>query len=69
MSGNASRKYKQYKKMIENRKLFGNMAGKNEYGYTDLVPMSTARGEIIIKKREQCISTGDGRCFLSGKGR
>lgn len=50
MSGNTSRKYKQYKLMLKERKRYGNVPGKNEYGYTDLVPMSAASGKIIIKR-------------------
>lgn len=36
MSGNASRKYKQYKLMQERRRLFGDVSAKDELGRLDL---------------------------------
>lgn len=63
MSGNTSRKYKQYKRMLENRKLFGNISARNEYGYSDLLPMSAARGEIVIKRQKKSKSTGKAGAF------
>lgn len=47
MSGNASRKYKQYKLMQERRKLFGDIKARDEYGGLDLVALSAAQGRII----------------------
>ncbi len=63
MSRNTSRKYKRYKRMKENEKLFGDILAKNEYGYTDLVPMSASKGEIVIKKQKYSGSTGNVGAF------
>ena len=50
MSGNASRKYKQYKMMQERRKLFGDLSARDEFGNTDLVAYSAAKGRIYISR-------------------
>lgn len=58
MSGNASRKYKQYmkgreqeweKEARERRKFFGNISPKGDNGIVDLVAYSAARGEIVVR--------------------
>lgn len=61
MSGNASRKYKQYKLMLENRNLFGDISQRNEYGNMDLVPMYASKGKVMIKKNNR--STGKAGVF------
>lgn len=47
MSGNASRKYKQYKLMQERRRYFGNVAPRCETGRLDLVAYAAAQGRVI----------------------
>ena len=47
LSGNASRKHKQYRLMQERRELFGNLSAKDECGKVDLTAFSAARGNII----------------------
>ena len=47
MSGNASRKYKQYKLMQERRRYFGNVAPRGETGRLDLVAYAVAQGRVI----------------------
>lgn len=47
MSGNASRKYKQYKLMQERRRYFGNVAPRGETGRLDLVAYAAAQGRVI----------------------
>ena len=47
MSGNASRKYKQYTLMQEHRRYFGNVAPRGETGRLDLVAYAAAQGRVI----------------------
>ena len=47
LSGNASRKHKQFRLMQERRELFGNLSAKDECGKVDLTAFSAARGNII----------------------
>lgn len=47
MSGNASRKYKQYMLMQERKKLFGDISARDENGKLDLVTFSVSHGSII----------------------
>jgi hypothetical protein len=48
ISGNTSRKYKQYKMMQDRREYFGDISPKDEYGRPDLIPYSASRGTIFI---------------------
>ena len=48
MSGNASRKHKQYKLRQERSRYFGSIAPRDETGTVDLVAYAAARGRIII---------------------
>lgn len=48
MSGNTSRKYKQYKIMQEKRKLFGDICARDERGILDLVAFGASQGRVII---------------------
>lgn len=50
MSGNASRKYKQYMLMQERKKLFGDISARDENGILDLVAFSASHGTIITGK-------------------
>jgi hypothetical protein len=47
MSGNASRKHKQYRLMQERRELFGDVTAKDEFGRVDLVAFSASQGRIV----------------------
>ena len=47
MSGNTSRKHKQYQLMKEHRKLIGDISAKDEYGRLDLVALGASQGRII----------------------
>lgn len=48
MSGNASRKYKQYMLMQERRKYFGDISPRNEAGRLDLVAFGASQGRVAI---------------------
>lgn len=48
MSGNVSRKYKQYRLMQERRDLFGDVSAKDEFGRVDLVAFGASCGRVII---------------------
>jgi len=50
MSGNASRKYKQYMLMQERRKLFGDIEARTEEGILDLVAYGAAKGRVITSR-------------------
>lgn len=52
MSGNASRKYKQYMMMQERIRLFGNISAKDENGRLDLIALSAAQGRIITSRTQ-----------------
>ncbi|WP_139905478.1 hypothetical protein [Clostridium thermarum] len=47
MSGNTSRKYKQYRLMQERRQLFGDVKALDEFGRVDLVAFSASQGRVI----------------------
>ena len=47
VSGNASRKHKQYKLRQERRKFFGDIGPRDETGKVDLVAYAAAQGRII----------------------
>ena len=47
MSGNASKKYKQYKLMQERKRYFGEVAPRGETGNLDLVAYAAAQGRVI----------------------
>lgn len=47
MSGNASRRYKQYKLMRERKKLFGSISPKDEFGNLDIITFAASQGKII----------------------
>ncbi len=47
MSGNTSRKYKQYRLMQERRQLFGDVSVKDEFGRVDLVAFGASQGRVI----------------------
>ncbi|SHE89506.1 hypothetical protein [Caloramator proteoclasticus] len=47
MSGNASRKYKQYRLMQERKQLFGDVKVLNEFGKVDFVAFSASQGRVI----------------------
>lgn len=49
MSGNNSRKHKRYMEMIQRRKDYGDIEKTNEYGFSDLVAYSAARGDMAIE--------------------
>lgn len=51
MSGNNSRKYKQYLELQERRRRFGDIAMKDEYGITDLVAFGASRGMTVIQSQ------------------
>lgn len=48
MSGNASRKHKEYMLMKERRKYFGDISPRNEEGRLDLVAFGASRGRVAI---------------------
>ena len=52
MSGNASRKYKQYMLIQERIRLFGNISARDENGRLDLVALSAAQGRIITSRTQ-----------------
>lgn len=47
MSGNASRKYKQFKERQERKRLFGKFGARDENGKLDLVALGASQGRII----------------------
>ena len=47
ISGNNSRKHKQFRIMLERRKLFGDISAKDENGRSDLIAFSASQGRII----------------------
>ncbi|MBP2033471.1 hypothetical protein J2Z42_002174 [Clostridium algifaecis] len=47
MSGNVSRKYKQYRLMQERRDLFGDVSAKDDFGRVDLVAFGASKGRVI----------------------
>lgn len=53
MSGNVSRKYKQYRLMQERRDLFGDVSAKDDFGRVDLVAFGASQGRVIISVRGQ----------------
>ena len=52
MSGNASRKYKQYRLMQERRQLFGDVKAKDDFGRVDLVAFSASQGTVITSSHK-----------------
>lgn len=65
MSGNASRKHKEYMLMQKRKKLFGNISARDEFGKLDLVLFGASQGRIITSK-----STYDqGRMIVKTKKR
>lgn len=52
MSGNASRKYKQYILMQKRIRLFGNISARDKTGRLDLVALSAAQGRIITSRTQ-----------------
>lgn len=51
MSGNSSRKYKQYIAMQEKRKLFGSISARDEYGIHDPVASLAGRTDTLKQSR------------------
>lgn len=47
MSGNTSRRYKQYKLMQERRQLFGDVSARDELGRLDLIAFGASQGKVI----------------------
>lgn len=47
MSGNASRKYKQYMLMQERRKYFGDISPRDATGRLDLVAFGASQGRVL----------------------
>ncbi|ADL50608.1 hypothetical protein [Clostridium cellulovorans] len=56
MSGNASRKYKEYRLMQERRQLFGDVSAKNEFGRVDLVAFGASQGSVITSSTKLSLS-------------
>ncbi|EYE89084.1 hypothetical protein Q428_04665 [Fervidicella metallireducens AeB] len=52
MSGNTSRKYKQYKIMQERRKIFGDICVRDVFGRLDLVAFGASQGRVIINSHK-----------------
>lgn len=47
MSGNASRKHKQFMERQERKRLFGKFGARDDYGRLDLVALGASQGRII----------------------
>ncbi|AVP62902.1 hypothetical protein C3B64_00975 [Clostridium botulinum] len=47
MSGNESRRYKQYKLIQERQRLFGSISPRDEFGSLDLITFAASQGKII----------------------
>lgn len=49
MSGNNSRKHKRYMELLQRREDYGNIDETNDYGFSDLVAYSAAKGEMAVE--------------------
>ena len=65
MSGNASRKHKEYMLMQKHKKLFGTITPRDEFDKLDLVLYGASQGRVVISKS----SYDQGRTIVKTKKR